>query len=929
MGKLLRIRALSETLTPTAPAWSAMPSPTIIAGSSGSYTLPVTNATSVTWAGSVAQPAWLTLVAASPPRLTWTAAPAAATIDATCELIAVGAGGSVPSGKFGLVVGAATGFFAGWVSSTRPLASSALEQDNTTIPADQKQVVTAEHGDGRLYTFGGDWANSIGLNSGAQTIYSVNLGTWAASPYSSGWRWEFPFWAASGQKFPVHADNSAVAWDTKRGVFWQIGAYFYAEGASPPNWGAPNGALGFVRNVGRFDPKVATLANRWTDTGIALQPNSAITDGNSERYGRAYYDPVLDVVFSGWPNVYWGRLQIWDCAASDWLGTIRFNNVLPLETPSDGWVVQVIGIDPVGRKLWVQRSYAFGDNTEYNICTVTLPSSRASLPAKGASVDWTAAEIWSNPNDHKLWGGATLTGDLKRYFWRRGPVGNTAVLEQANGRAGHSSAGNGTYDSATTGILVDLLTGVEEATSLPIPKKADGTGWNLPFYTGWSEKHRALWYMGDDESEGVKIESNAYLVKPKAVPSWAPSTLYQWAQVIGAPASSIPAAVRNAWSAAEPAGAGCYLESSRGPFIWSRGAFRQKDATLLFHSGGGSNGQGNGIIALTCNAETPAWSLPMPPTPASLCSPDVDTTPANPRGYNVYSTDPATDSINANGQKTPVAVHAYTSCHFVESHDAWIRFGACQTWRRDGYPSISGWRDVHAFKWSELSKPAASRLWSLNYSSAMPSTPQFPPDGMVQHPWRGDVIFGTYGQFRLWRAASNDYQSGYLADGSMGTTVYGLSFIDPLNDVAVYVGTPGTVAPFLLDLSASNLNAASINKPGHAVTSWGGPDGASFLGTAGEYAWDDDNQCTWCVKARRSGSTPLDSDFDLFKIVLTDKATCTFSVTKVTTSGTKPTWTGQGDAESLAVKWSRELGGLLVTQGYNRPVSFIRTSARA
>jgi hypothetical protein len=93
MGKLLRIRALSETLTPTSPAWSAMPSPTIFSGSPGTYALPVTNATSATWVSPGSKPAWLTITAGSPPTLSWgTDAPVGDT--AAVVLRAVSAGGT-------------------------------------------------------------------------------------------------------------------------------------------------------------------------------------------------------------------------------------------------------------------------------------------------------------------------------------------------------------------------------------------------------------------------------------------------------------------------------------------------------------------------------------------------------------------------------------------------------------------------------------------------------------------------------------------------------------------------------------------------------------------------------------------------------------------------------------------------------------------
>jgi hypothetical protein len=890
-------------------------------------------------------PGWVSAITIA--GISWgTAATAGATF--SFRLRATNAFGYSTSSAISGTVAAApasTGFFAGWQSVQHTAFGYVGDNDNgPTYSGKQSRMIA--HPDGRHFYFGGDTAN----NSGEQRIWSLRPGPWNTSTPSTGWRLEHPEWPLDGNNYPIRTDCQATVWDSKRRIFWLMAGY-----STGNTTGKPAGAIGFKDKVAKFDP-AKPQGTQWTPTAVTMAAQGLGTIGG-ERVGSAVYDPVLDLVFHGGDATGWGKLHAFDPAAEAFafVATLKQSN---LEILSDGWLLGVVAFDPVNRWLWVMRSVMkniVNVNTR-NLYRVTLPTSRAGLPTGGGSVDWTslAVEVWNNPsNGLDLAGGscAILDGDARKWYgWIRGPLGAApgamgGGLPQGNnfqsGTCGHPIAGNGSFGSVNTGALVDLMTGAVEYAQVQHMQYADGQGWIIPTQTYYSEKHGRLIYMVADESgTGVAgqdgILAKHYELRRKALPSWAPSTLYQWSQVIGAPASSIPGSVRTEWEGpAEPStGTKALLNASQGPFIWSRGAFRQKDATLLFHSGGGDNGNANGILALTCNSETPSWSVALPPTPAALCAPNWSAgiggglDPQNPRGYNVYFNDPATDSINANGQKTPVAVHAYTSCHFVESHDAWIRFGNCQTWPTDGY-STTGTRDVHAFKWSELSKPAASRLWSLNYSPAMPSTPAIPPDGMVLHPWRGDVIFGTYGDFRLWRAASNDYQSGYLAGGGLGTTVAGFQWIDPLNDVAVYVGTPGSVAPFLLDLAAPDLTSVSIKKNGNAVTSWGGPDGASFLGSSGEYTWDDDNQCIWCVKARRSGITPLDSDFDLFKIVLTDKAACTFSVTKVTTSGTKPTWTGQGDADSLAVKWSRELGCLLVTQGYNKPISFIRTSARA
>jgi hypothetical protein len=248
-----------------------------------------------------------------------------------------------------------------------------------------------------------------------------------------------------------------------------------------------------------------------------------------------------------------------------------------------------------------------------------------------------------------------------------------------------------------------------------------------------------------------------------------------------------------------------------------------------------------------------------------------------------------------------------------------VRFGSHNCWPYDG----GVFRGVHAFKWSETSKPAASRLWSLNWTADKGVTSSSPPDGHCKHPWREDVMYGRDGALRLWSAATGTH-SELIGAGTISTAVHGMDFIDPVNDVAVWVGTPGSVAPFLIDLTA-NLATSACKINGNATTSWGGPNGATFNGSGCEYVWDDDNACIWALKANQGTG---DADFHLWKIELTNKATCTFSVTLVTTSGAKPTFTDQAASQPTGVKWSREMGGIVISQGYLKPASFIKTSTK-
>jgi hypothetical protein len=927
-----------------------MPSPTIIAGSSGSYTLPVANATSVTWAGSVAQPAWLTLVAANPPRLSWTAAPAAATIDATCELIAVGAGASVPSGKFGLVVSAATGFFAGY-TTYKAAMNFAAQENNKGIGSQTKHTGWASHGNGRLYVFGGDFTPSgpsiPSTNYGCQIQYSLNPSVLSATVPETAWRMEHPYWPAAGYEFPVKTDCNQVAWDEQRRVFWQLSGFTFPGSLTPPNYGSPGG-LGFTTRVGKFDLS-KPIGQRWTSTGPLLPntlPGGMFPDGGGENDGPAFYDATLDVIFGGRnaapQTIEDGSIKIFDPAAAAFMGKVKFTSV-PNLLP--GYNVRVLALDSVNRALYLWAQYDYQENhlapitlSRRHIYKVALPTTRADLPSYGTSADWSARAtlVWSNPNPNTLLpvGGLALQDGRTRklYCWIRGPIGTYVDGDggqQTNGLAGHPARGNGTFGSANTGFAVDMDTGEFEYTQIPHPTYTDGQGWVLPNITLWDARNRRLVY-GTCDFEELLVSPGTYLrIEPKLfvarrthasgqpVPSWVSALApLQWHAIAGSTcATQLPAALRTLYSGSEASGnrENELNADGQNPWFYSGGTLRQKGAVMMFHGGGGLAGRSNAILAFHANEETPYWSLPMPPTPKSLTINDSAWLAGgggfvnwswefNHRYDNnlVESVFPA-----VGGQKTPVAVHTYTSAKFIDSEDIWLRFGTQMVHPNDGGPTLALGEgrnaSVHGFWWSDAGKPVADRRWALNAKAngIELESGQVGNRNYVKHPWTEDVVGGSSGRIHWFKRAANSWQAR-IENYNLPASYYPAAIEPHLN---VVLCTDGTSSPFLIDLD--NVAAGAVGG------SWSGLSGTGFV----RWAWDDDNECLWALK----------SDFSLHKVSI-NKATRVCTVVSVSTGGALPSQ--YKPEEGYTFEWSRELGGLLFSTSYSRPIWFIRTAEK-
>jgi len=820
-----------------------------------------------------------------------------------------------------------SGFFSSW----QPVQYTALSYigNNDNGPAySGKHTTWAQHPNGRSYMFGGDVTTSA-----TPQMWSLNASLWNTTTPSSGWRLEASDLPLDNNYWPWKRDKTAVAWDSKRRVFWDVGGYNmpFSSGTVPPN------KLPIYQKCASFDP-AKPLNTRWTPTTVTYQTQGLGTIGG-ERVGPAVYDPVLDFVIHGGDGG--SRLHFFDPATpgnEKFAFTARFDNP-ELEIVADGWYVHVVTLDPVNRWVWVVRGNMFGNKT-MNICRITLPNSRSGLPTDGSSVNWTsrATSIWTNPSSgYDTAGGCVIVdGQVrKQYFWLRGPKGSetqSGVGGWGNnfkygvcGRPEAAIGGNAPYPSPNTGLLVDLMTGAEEYTQFPHMQYADGQGWIIPTATWYDAKGGFLVYGIADESDAptTSIKARHYVMRRKPVPSWvATLPLNAWYAIPGSNCeANLPADIRNVWSGPEASGyRNCELNYSQSPWKFSGMAFRRRDSICLFHGGGGSNGRGNGVLGFQLNSETPGWTLPMPPTPRSQTI-----TQYNPGTFNAENTKEfnhtslsASATVESN-PRTPVAVHSYTSCTFIDSEDLWLRFGSQMV-----YPTDQGvFNGVHGFWWSESEKPYSSRAWTINAKATMPTAGIYPNRHYAKHPWREDVIGGSGGVFHLYRLASNTWTSRVNGD-AFSDYRYGPTAIDPVNDVCLFAGIPGDLPPGLIELDTLTVRTGG---------SWVGPAAGEFQGSDARFTWDDDNQCLWALKARNGDPTPLDTSFDLFKITLANKAACQWRVEKVVTGvaggSSRPDFTNLDESISNRFQWVPELGGLVLSTSYRRPIWFIKTSNKA
>jgi hypothetical protein len=938
MGKLLRIRALSETRVPTTPTWTAVPVPVIFAGVAGGYTLPVANATSASWVGPGSQPAWLTFVDASPPRITWTAAATVQDI-ASVVLNATGPGGSIPCAPFTLSVQAAppaTGFFAGW-QAVQHVATNYAADNDLGLNFQGKQSRMIAHPSGRTYYFGGD-----NPNSGEQRMWSLNASTWNTTTPSTGWRLEHPEWPLSGYQFPIHQDANAVAWDSKRRVFWVLAGYnFQYLGTTPPNYGGPAGVTGFKDVVSKFDPS-KPIGTRWTPLALPMKVGSI---NGKEYLGQAFYDPVLDLAFHGtdagpWVHAFDPATETFAFKASFYHPALDITNFYD--------VMHCLGIDPVNRWLYLIRTNRNAERGT-DVYRVLLPNTRAGLPTNDTNVDWTsrATQVWTTAKPSL--GGRDVLGFTaiidgvarKMFAWLRGPRGSVDQSGEGgwgnnykSGTVGRPEAvigANAPYPSANTALLVDLDTGAEDFAQVPHMQFEDGQGWIIPTQTFYDRKHGILVYGIADESycPNSLIKARHYSLRRKAVPNWMPANLHEWKALPNSTCETqLPAAVRDKWSGAEPAGSNCELDYAKNPWNYSGMAVRRRDSVALFHGGGGGDGRANGVLGFRLNANTGdanyGWCLPMQPTPRSKTI-TTWTGVGDSSPYNYEWNHTSANHLIESSPRTPVAVHSYRSATFFDSEDLWVRFGSQMIHPTDE----CNFQGVHGFRWSDAGR--TENDWLLNVKDPFLYTVGESPGGRtcLKNPWTEDCVVGTTASFRwhFFNKAKGTWRDNVFYDADVGVALP-VAF-DPNWNTAIFVPSGGGV-PVAMDFSSGDVPTRIAG----SGASWGGPAGAEFNGRSDcSWTWDDDNECWWALKVDQ-GYSETDSQwgrFDIFKIVPTTKAGLVFTVTKISTTATttRPSLTNVNNGLGNRFQWCAELGGIVLSTSYRDPIYFIKTSVKA
>jgi len=223
-----------------------------------------------------------------------------------------------------------------------------------------------------------------------------------------------------------------------------------------------------------------------------------------------------------------------------------------------------------------------------------------------------------------------------------------------------------------------------------------------------------------------------------------------------------------------------------------------------------------------------------------------------------------------------------------------------------GYTRFRGWR--------------LRKIWTLNYAPDMPAAGIYPDRSYVKSPWTEQVVGGCDGAWHLYNPESNSWTPN-IASGDVGSFA-GYSYrplaIEPVSNVCVFGESGSLASPKLIELDTFTKRTSG---------SWTGPAVTSgrFNGSDVSLAWDDDNLCFWALKARAT----TDATFNLFKITLVDKVTCTLFVEEIAVAGSsRPSFENMATSINK-FKWVPELGGLVLSTGYNAPIFFVKTSEKA
>ena len=140
--------------------------------------------------------------------------------------------------------------------------------------------------DEKFYIFGGDFGSAWqGMQSGQNSLLSYH-------PPTRAWAIEYPFWGKPGEHYPMHMDEVAVCWDSKRNLFWLTNGY---QGGATAEDVAHAVGIQTRTIVQAFDP----ISKRWELPFGQLKFAYGQTN-------RTVHDPVSDRIYGFYYNGAWG-----------------------------------------------------------------------------------------------------------------------------------------------------------------------------------------------------------------------------------------------------------------------------------------------------------------------------------------------------------------------------------------------------------------------------------------------------------------------------------------------------------------------------------------------------------------------------------------------------------------------------------------------
>jgi galactose oxidase-like protein len=160
----------------------------------------------------------------------------------------------------------------------------------------------------RVYFYSGDFTGPPFASSFHTDMFSYDLTKYTSDASDAhNWILEWPYCGLPGQITPVHTDEGAFAWDSKRHIFWITagsevggedvvnmcgnGAIFY--GASATSGSNPSGNAQHGFDILQFDP----AQNRYIRPDAKYQMIPSSLKGSSQMPRHSVYNPVTDEIF--------------------------------------------------------------------------------------------------------------------------------------------------------------------------------------------------------------------------------------------------------------------------------------------------------------------------------------------------------------------------------------------------------------------------------------------------------------------------------------------------------------------------------------------------------------------------------------------------------------------------------------------------------